>query len=319
MTSKRLRKILVFTLFLLSAAFYLFYKLTSIGLCIFCQTDNENISFRRASGRFLHLPHTDCNRNSPFLVILVASSADSHSDTRMAIRDTWGKEKLIDNKRVMTFFLLGITLNHDNQVAVAAESQKYKDIIQKDFIDSYYNLTLKTMMGIEWVYKFCPQSSFVMKTDSDMFVNPYYLMELLLKKNRTTRFFTGFLKLNDQPIRQISSKWYVSNHEFPGNKYPPFCSGTGYVFSIDVAYQVYNIAENIPFIKLEDVFIGLCLAKLDIIPEELHSEQMFFPEGLTFSACHFKKIVTSHFVKPHDLMVYWNALETSTDKECSGD
>nr|XP_056714656.1 beta-1,3-galactosyltransferase 5-like [Euleptes europaea] len=319
MTSKRLRKNLVFTLFLFSAGFYLFYKLTSIGICIFSPTGNGNILFKRASGHFLHLPHIDCNRNPPFLVILVTSSPDSQSDTRMAIRDTWGKEKLIANKRIMTFFLLGITLKHDNQIVVAAESQKYKDIIQKDFIDTYYNLTLKTMMGIEWVYRFCPQSSFVMKTDSDMFINPYYLTELLLKKNRTTRFFTGFLKLNEHPIRQFFSKWSVSNCEFPGNNYPPFCSGTGYVFSTDVANQVYNVSENIPFIKLEDVFIGLCLAELSIIPEELHSEQTFFPEGVTFSACHFKKIVTSHFVKPHDLLVRWNALETSMDKVCSGD
>ncbi|XP_054831045.1 beta-1,3-galactosyltransferase 5-like [Eublepharis macularius] len=318
MTSKRLRKMFVFNLFLFSAGLCLFYKLTSIGICIFCQT-NRNISFKRDSGHFLHLPHIDCSRNSPFLVILVTLSPESQSNTRMAIRDTWGKEKSIADKRIVTLFLLGITLDPSNQIVITAESQKYRDIIQKDFIDSYYNLTLKTMMGIEWVHKFCPQSSFVMKTDSDMFVNPYYLTELLLKKNRTSRFFTGFLKLNEHPIRQFFSKWYVSYYEFPGNDYPPFCSGTGYVFSTDVASQVYNVSENILFIKLEDVFIGLCLAELSIIPEELHSKQTFFPEGVRFSVCRFKKIVTSHDVKARDLLNYWNALEKSTGKECSGD
>lgn len=309
----------VFTLFLVSAGFCLFYKLTSIRICTFRQTNNETILHKRASGPFLHLPNIDCSRNSPFLVILVTSSPDDQSDTRMAIRDTWGKEHLIANKRVVTLFLLGISLNHNNHIAVTAESHEYRDIIQKDFIDTYYNLTIKTMMGIEWVHKFCPQSSFVMKTDSDMFVNPYYLIELLLKKNRTTGFFTGFLKLNEHPIRAIHNKWYVSNDEFPGNDYPPFCSGTGYVLSTDVANQVYHVSPNILFIKLEDVFIGLCLAELNIIPEELHSEQTFFPEGVTFSVCQFKKIVTSHFVKLRDLLIYWNALETSMDKECSGD
>ncbi|XP_060090212.1 beta-1,3-galactosyltransferase 5-like [Heteronotia binoei] len=319
MTSKRLRKMFIFILVLVFAGFCLFYKLTSIESCKFCQTNNKNILFKRAGGHFLHLPNIDCGRNSPFLVILVTSSPDSQSDTRMAIRDTWGKENIIANKHIVTLFLLGISLNNNNQIAVTAESQKYKDIIQKDFIDTYYNLTLKTMMGIEWVHKYCPQSSFVMKTDSDVFVNPYYLTELLLKKNRTIRFFTGFLKLNEHPIRGTSSKWYVSNYEFPGNNYPPFCSGTGYVLSTDVANQVYNVSQNIPFIKLEDVFVGLCLAELNIIPEELHSKQTFFPDGVTFSVCRFKKIVTSHFVKPYDLLVYWNALETSMDKECSSD
>lgn len=316
MTSKRLRKMLVFALLFVSVGIFLLYKLSSFGINMSYQT-NKTVLFKSTDEHFLLLPHIDCSRNSPFLVILVASSSYSQLDTRMAIRSTWGKENFIANKHIVTFFLLGVSLNHDNQINVIAESQKYRDIIQKDFIDTYYNLTLKTMMGIEWVHKFCPQSRFVMKTDSDMFVNPYYLTELLLKKNRTTRFFTGSLKLNDHPIRQMFSKWYVSYFEFPGNNYPPFCSGTGYVLSTDVAIQVYNVSHNVPFIKLEDVFIGLCLAELNIIPEELHSKQTFFPEGLKFSVCHFKKIVTSHFVKPHDLLVYWKALETSVDEECS--
>ncbi|NWI44367.1 B3GT5 galactosyltransferase, partial [Picathartes gymnocephalus] len=93
------------------------------------------------------------------------------------------------------------------------------------------------------------------------------------------------------PIRTRRSKWYVSREEYPGKTYPPFCSGTGYVLSSDVASQIYNISESVPFIKLEDVFIGLCLDKLKIRLEELHSEQTFFPERIRFSVPRFKKIV----------------------------
>ncbi|XP_020645015.2 beta-1,3-galactosyltransferase 5 [Pogona vitticeps] len=315
MASKRLRKI-IFTIALL-AFFCLFIKWNFSGICILCPKKGEVISFKRDSGNFLELPHMDCSKNPPFLVILVTSSY-TQSKERMAIRETWGKLKWIFNRLIVTCFLLGTTLKHDNQIDINVENVKYGDIIQKDFIDSYYNLTLKTMMGIEWVHKFCSQSSFVMKTDSDVFVNTYYLTELLLQKNRNTRFFTGFLKLNEHPIRHILSKWRVSKEEYPGNTYPPFCSGTGYVFSTDVASQVYNISENVQFLKLEDVFIGLCLAELNIKLEELHSKQTFFPERLKFSPCRFKKIVTSHFVKPHELRIYWNALERSMDEKCPG-
>ncbi|XP_053160655.1 beta-1,3-galactosyltransferase 5-like [Hemicordylus capensis] len=317
MASMKLRKMMTFIVTLMSVGFCLLIKLNSDRLCIFCQAKYEVISYKRDSGNFLNQPHVNCSRDTPFLVILVTSSP-GQSNARTAIRETWGKKRLVANKRIVTYFLLGTTLNHNDHMAVTAESMKYKDIIQKDFIDTYYNLTLKTMMGIEWIHKFCPQSSFVMKTDSDMFVNTYYLTELLVKRNRNTRFFTGFLKLNDRPIRQWLSKWYVSKYEYPGNKYPPFCSGTGYVFSTDVASQVYNISENVPFVKLEDVFIGLCLAELNIKLEELSSKQTFFPERLDFSPCHFKKIVTCHFVKPYELRTFWNALEQSMDQECSG-
>ncbi|XP_009871353.1 PREDICTED: beta-1,3-galactosyltransferase 5 [Apaloderma vittatum] len=290
----------------LSCASLVFYIIL-IEYCLFCEGNRE--TFRRIGGNFLQLPDVDCHNNPPFLVLLVTSSCH-HIDARMAIRQTWGKERTIASKRLVTYFLLGSAVNLSQQADIAAESQKYKDIIQKNFTDTYYNLTLKTMMGIEWIHKFCYQSSFVMKTDTDVFVNIFYLTELLLRKKRTTRFFTGFLKLQESPIRVKDSKWYVSKREYPGETYPPFCSGTGYILSTDVASQIYNVSERVFFIKLEDVFIGLCLTKLNIQPEELHSEQTFFPEKIMFSVSRFKKIVTCHEVEPSEQLSYWNYLVT---------
>lgn len=271
--------------------------------------------FKKESGRFLQLPAVDCRRDPPFLVLLVTSSHEQLS-ARTAIRKTWGRERVVLGKRTETFFLLGTTPSEATALAVAQEGRRHRDIIQKDFLDVYLNLTLKTMMGIEWVHHFCPQAAFVMKTDSDMFVNVSYLVELLLRKNRTARFFTGFLKMHDLPIREKRSKWFVSRYEYPWDKYPPFCSGTAYVFSGDVASQVYNVSESVPFLKLEDVFVGLCLAKLGIGLEELHSEQTFFPGGLSFSICRFRKIVACHHVQPQKMLIYWKALEASEGEEC---
>ncbi|KAM8817972.1 beta-1,3-galactosyltransferase 5 isoform 1-T2 [Rhynchonycteris naso] len=301
---------------------WIYISLVILGaLCLYFSMDDlslfkgEPFLFKKEHGKFLQLPDVDCQQNPPFLVLLVTSS-HTQLFARMVIRNTWGKEQVMRGKRVKTFFLLGTTPSEDIARTVAQESQRHRDIIQKDFVDVYFNLTLKTMMGMEWVHHFCPQAAFVMKTDSDMFVNIYYLVELLLQKNRTTRFFTGFLKMNESPIREKQSKWFVSKYEYPWDKYPPFCSGTAYVFSGDVASQVYNVSESVPFIKLEDVFVGLCLAKLRISLEELHSTQTFFPSGLSFSTCRFKKIVACHFVQPQKMLSYWQALESSLAEEC---
>ncbi|XP_053421452.1 beta-1,3-galactosyltransferase 5 isoform X3 [Nycticebus coucang] len=275
----------------------------------------QYLVFKKDDRKFLQVPDVDCRQNPPFLVLLVTSSLGQLA-ARTAIRKTWGRERMVNGKPVKAFFLLGTTATEAEMRLVAQESQSYRDIIQKDFADTYYNLTLKTMMGMEWVHDFCPQASFVMKTDSDMFINVNYLVELLLKKNRTTRFFTGYLKLNEFPIRKRFNKWFISRSEYPGDKYPPFCSGTGYVLSGDVASLVFNVSRTVPYIKLEDVFVGLCLAKLGIRPQPLHWEQTFFPEGLKFSVCQFKKIVACHFVKPDDLLIYWQALESSKEGDC---
>lgn len=271
--------------------------------------------FKKSQGKFLQLPDIDCKQKPPFLVLLVTSS-HRQLVARMAIRKTWGRETTVQGQLVRTFFLLGASESTDEMEATTKESEEHRDIIQKDFKDVYFNLTLKTMMGLEWVYHFCPQAAFVMKTDSDMFVNVGYLTELLLKKNKTSRFFTGYIKPHDSPIRQRFNKWFVSKFEYPWDRYPPFCSGTGYVLSSDAAIQVYNVSESVPFIKLEDVFVGLCLAKLKIRPEELHTKQTFFPGGLRFSVCRFQKIVACHFMKPQDLLIYWQALESSQERDC---
>ncbi|XP_076975048.1 beta-1,3-galactosyltransferase 5-like isoform X2 [Tamandua tetradactyla] len=308
MAQLRMRWLYIFLLVLgVLCLYFSMYTLTPLK--------EEPFIFKKEIGNFLQVPEIDCKHNPPFLVLLVTSS-HKQVVARMAIRTTWGRERVVKGRRIKTFFLLGATPTEEETRVVAQEGQQHRDIIQKDFVDTYVNLTLKTMMGIEWVHHFCPEASFVMKTDSDMFINIYYLTELLLKKNRTTRFFTGFLKMNEFPIRKKVNKWFVSKYVYPWDKYPPFCSGTGYVFSSDVASQVYNVSESVPFIKLEDVFVGLCLEKLNIKLEELHSEQTFFPEGLQFSPCRFKKIVACHFIKPPVLLTYWQALESTLEEEC---
>ncbi|XP_007535695.2 beta-1,3-galactosyltransferase 5-like [Erinaceus europaeus] len=287
------------------------------SMCNLSAVQEELYVFRRENGGFLQLPELDCEQNPPFLVLLVASAQDQ-ALARSVIRGTWGRERLVRGKRIKTLFLLGAGPNKNLLRKVSQEGHLHRDIIQKDFVDTYYNLTLKTLMGMEWVHRFCPQAAFVMKTDTDMFVNVYYLTDLLLQKNRTAQFFTGFLKMNEFPIRKKYNKWFVSKFEYPWDKYPPFCSGTGYVFSSDIAGLVYNVSESVPFLKLEDVFVGLCLARLGVRPQPLHTEQTFFPEGLSFSPCRFRKVVACHFVRPQDLLSYWHALERSLGDACPG-
>ncbi|XP_037380675.1 beta-1,3-galactosyltransferase 5-like [Talpa occidentalis] len=273
--------------------------------------------FKRENGDFLQLPDMDCEQQPPFLVLLVTSSPHQTSE-RSAIRSTWGRDRTVGGKRIKTFFLLGTTSSRDRSLAVARESQQHRDIIQKDFVDVYVNLTLKTMMGMEWVHRYCPQAAFVMKTDSDVFINVYYLTELLLKKNQPSGFFTGFLYKNALPVRKRSHKWFVSKYEYLWGTYPTYCDGTGYVFSSDVASLVYEVSERVRYIKLEDVFVGLCLQELGIRPQRLHNVQTIFPQGLPFSVCRFKKIVASHHTNSQDMRVYWHSLESSLGEECPG-
>ncbi|XP_042312748.1 beta-1,3-galactosyltransferase 5-like [Sceloporus undulatus] len=305
----------IFTcIFALALAFFML--LVHFASNIICLLNPKGMSvFNRNNEGFLKVPDLDCSKNAPFLVILVTSRL-GETEARMAIRNTWGKKRVIADKRVVTYFLLGNNSRPYDQIGITTEHVLYKDIIQKDFMDTYHNLTLKTLMGLEWIHKFCPQSTFVMKTDSDMFVNPYYLTELLLKRNSTTGLFTGLLMKHSFPVRNPNSKWYVSKEEYPGIIYPTFASGTGYVLSTDVARLVYVVSDRVPFLKVEDVFVGMCLAELKIQPEKLPSESTFFGGHVPFSPCRYKKIITSHFITPTQNLMYWDSMEKTMDGEC---
>ena len=49
------------------------------------------------------------------------------------------------------------------------EAEIYNDIIQFNFVDHYYNLTLKSMSSVRFVAKYCSKAKFIVKMDSDNF------------------------------------------------------------------------------------------------------------------------------------------------------
>ncbi|XP_067848492.1 beta-1,3-galactosyltransferase 5-like [Heptranchias perlo] len=294
---------------LLMCVFYL--EKININYTVY-KTNKKSIP--KDGGDFLIIPESNCDTDPPFLVLLVTVT-HSQWKQRDAIRQTWGRDRNIDRKRTAAYFLLGYNERYP-QATILNESLYYQDIIQKNFTDTYNNLTLKVLMGIEWVQTFCPSASFVMKTDSDMFVNTYYLTELLSEKNRT-RFFTGFIKAKEMPIRYSLSKWHMTKEEYPHRTYPPFCSGTGYVFSGDLVEKILTVSKHIPILKLEDVYIGLCLKKLSITPVELYHHQTFYARKVKFSVCNFQKLVTSHGVSPTELLIYWKTLGGTSKEDCS--
>lgn len=58
-------------------------------------------------------------------------------------------------------FLLGLPSNSNDstiQNKILEESEKYGDIIQEGFIDSYNNLTLKSIMMLKWITNNCNDS-----------------------------------------------------------------------------------------------------------------------------------------------------------------
>lgn len=98
---------------------------------------------------------------------------------------------------------------------VTRESRQFNDIILADFVDNYYNNTLKTLSGIHWAVQNCRLGSveYVLLSDDDMWLNPYNLLEYLENATRNGTIsadrdlYMGDLFPNSKPMRIRWSKW----------------------------------------------------------------------------------------------------------------
>lgn len=85
----------------------------------------------------------------------------------------------------------------DLTLTIPEEILIYDDIILADFLDSYENNTMKTMMGLRYAFEKCPKFEFVLLADDDMFIN----ME------NVVRFLEAPLTY---PMPQINAKFSIN-------------------------------------------------------------------------------------------------------------
>ena len=121
----------------------------------------------------------DSLKNDTLLVVVI--SAVAHFEQRRMIRDTWASNEgeLISNYNVQVVFLVGLSPDKKEIQQLANESAIYEDVIQVNAVDSYSNLTLKTVALLYWTYTRCPKVNWILKCDDDNYVNGQFLVTLL--------------------------------------------------------------------------------------------------------------------------------------------
>lgn len=251
----------------------------------------------------LNQPHK-CWERAPFLVLLVATGP-ADTEGRNSIRQTWGNESSVPGVSILRLFLVGLhpVFADALRPVLQEENVEHGDLLQQDFLDTYNNLTLKTLMGMEWVAKHCPNATYVMKADCDVFLNLDYLVRRLLLPPKTN-FMTGYIYRNTGPLRSKAYKWYVPHEVYPNATYPPYCGGPGYVFSADVARKVYAVAQTLPLINMEDAFVGLCLHALGL-GVTASPRGLFSMVRIQYEPCRFARLVMVHRYQPHEVLELW--------------
>ncbi|XP_041464065.1 beta-1,3-galactosyltransferase 5-like [Lytechinus variegatus] len=226
------------------------------------------------SYKYLNNPQDKCNSNSfvieGFTLLVLVKSAPNNYELRETIRETYIQGTLKHNISIKVVFLLGFPAHGEaDQMDINKEANINGDIIQENFQDSYYNLTIKDMMGLKWTMTFCNNSHFVLVTDDDIMIDIFTLVEDLSHVYPENRFVLGEPTYGASPIRNPNhgtlKKFYTPLSLYPKTRYPTYPQGYGYVFSIDVVPQIFQASKEVPPpVPWEDVYIGVLLEKTQI-------------------------------------------------------
>lgn len=269
------------------------------------------------------LNHPEKCTGEIYLLMVVKSVATQH-DRREVIRKTWGKEQVVNGKRIKTLFLLGKPSNDEeranHQKLVEYENYIYGDILQWDFLDSFFNLTLKETHFLKWFHTYCPTVQYVFKGDDDVFVSVENILEFLGDSSHDKNLFVGDVIFKAKPIRKKENKYYIPHALYNKTYYPPYAGGGGFLMHGTLARRLHWAAETLELYPIDDVFLGMCLEVLQVTPVKHNAFKTFGlvknkNSKMNREPCFFKNMIVVHKLLPSDLMRMWHLI--NGDLNCS--
>lgn len=256
------------------------------------------------AGHTVSIPERCPNLGKDMDLVVIVMSAPTHLEARTAIRQTWGHFGQRSDMSVL--FMLGTTHDPRVETILRKEQNMYNDVIRGRFLDSYSNLTLKTISTLEWVDAYCSKIKYLLKTDDDMFINVPRLLAFVYKHAKDRNVIFGRLARKWKPIRNRKSKYYVSQAQFQQSIFPDFTTGPAYLLSSDTVRRLYDAALDQTYLKLEDVFTtGIVAHKIGI--RRSHANE-FLNKRIQYTACNIQRGISIHMVKYSEQFDLWKKL-----------
>nr|XP_046261344.1 N-acetyllactosaminide beta-1,3-N-acetylglucosaminyltransferase 2 [Scatophagus argus] len=266
-------------------------------------------------------------KEAPLLLLAIKTTELSFKN-RQAIRQTWGQVGWIAGQKsnrsrgvesggyVRRVFLLGKEdpeeLGMNLSELLHMESKHYGDILQWDFKDTFFNLTLKDVLFWNWFSHFCNRTHFVLKGDDDVFVNTpkmiAYLQDQLRKPEAhktINEFMTGDVIDAAVPHRVNKSKYFIPEGFYKGY-YPTYAGGGGVIYSGVLTQRLHHISKRVHLFPIDDVYVGMCMTRLNAYP--IHNPAFLtfdFPEKEEDEPCSYHKILLVHKRSPSQLIRLW--------------
>ena len=184
-------------------------------------------------------------------MLLGVAAAVYAFERREIIRQTWGTYAESENVKVpfsvlnllfeplilKLLFFVGDNQDPNTQEKLEVEAAENHDIIQENYIESYWNLTRKTIGQIKWKQEFCDSAKYIAHLDDDVFIDVPNVLEQLRADTRPA-WVSCMVQMGKAPVRykplkltevyaftqvRRTGKYAVTEEEFPGKNYPAAC------------------------------------------------------------------------------------------------
>ncbi|XP_060782717.1 N-acetyllactosaminide beta-1,3-N-acetylglucosaminyltransferase 2 [Neoarius graeffei] len=256
---------------------------------------------------------------APKLLLAIKSQVPNFRN-RQAIRMTWGYSGLLKGQvgkggRVHRVFLLG-KIDEALSKDIEKESEMYNDIIMWDFMDTFFNLTLKDILFWDWFSKHCQNARFVLKGDDDVFVRTPALLDYLENQEKLHLKRHGYAKKMDDfvigdiitsaiPRRSETNKYFIPESFYEG-MYPTYPGGGGVVYSGALVPRLLQVSRRVHLFPIDDVYLGMCLQRLGVTPIDHPAFLTFdFKAADAKEPCAHHTILLVHKRSPKEMLNLW--------------
>ncbi|XP_065714177.2 N-acetyllactosaminide beta-1,3-N-acetylglucosaminyltransferase 3 [Patagioenas fasciata] len=252
-----------------------------------------------------------------FLLLAIKSSPGNY-ERREVIRKTWGKERAFEGAFIRRVFLVGVSPNARDikklNRLLRVEQREHRDVLQWDFKDTFFNLTLKQVLFHTWLEEHCPGTHFVFNGDDDVFVNTDNMVHFAKASQgaQEKHLMVGQLFINNFPVRIQGSKYFVPRQLMAAEWYPPYCGGGGMLMSGFTARVITRQSQDIALFPIDDVYLGMCLEKAGLSPAS-HAGIRTMGVGAPgradpFDPCYYRELLLVHRFVPYEMVVMWDAI-----------
>lgn len=203
--------------------------------------------------------NSSSNRYPLYIIVKTrAAITGDYYQRRMFTRISWGQEA--QALGIPVIYAVGRPNDEQIQTILENEHRTYGDLLQLNYIDAYYNISIKSSGILHWFVKRGCQhrTPYLFVVDDDILINLPSLMKMIEQNLFDFNTLYGLYLTDIEP--HPAGKWAVSLTDYPNRTFPSFITGASTLYPSGIVHrlvdQIFHLVDDNQLIFfLDDVLI----------------------------------------------------------------